>query len=658
MKKILLGFYKGSSEGYISNLEKFEKNNFEVHVFDNLTKEDLKEFNLENILINILGEKVKIYSINIISNIEELILNLYNQYSLSYNAFIFDNSISIETNEILIEKYKSYNYKSNLYSIKEWNTKFEYSILRDTNVNDFGILGVKNFINSTEELFKNMNEFSEYYSNIWDQASKANQHISSLDENRKEEIKELFKNTFNSEDILYKIYMGSFLINTFKDKEYGGKLLEELLKSNIDKNQKYYSMYQLISIGFTDSEISNSLEEDKMNKLYDNIFDDFKKSVGKFEFIPKKDRNKDVIVVFISQLLKMEHGPTKTVLDRCYALSKYLNKKVILINTKELITTKGDIPFFSPAEGNIVEEYSDFNNLQYRDIEIGFYQPRCLMPNENECINILNFIKKEKPYLLLNIGGFSITADLAAQIIPMATISTSGNYSISKNKGQFFIIGRKPLESDYEYIVKEGYTKEAIIECPFTFELKPQEHEYTREKFKIPKKKFVIAVVGGRLNDEIDNEFLGVLDNLASKDCFVITIGNYKITEENRKKYANLKKNFRELGFQNDMLACVELADLYINPRRQGGGTSAVEFMFKGKPALSLRHGDVSVVVDDAFLCDTYDEIIDLTIKCKNYTDFYLDMGKKAKARAADMMDTEKYFVNMYNEIIISPIFK
>ncbi|AQR96972.1 glycosyl transferase family 1 [Clostridium saccharoperbutylacetonicum] len=658
MKKILLGFYKGAVEGYIQNLEKFEKDNFEVHVFDNLTEENLKEFNLENILINTLGKKVKIYSINIISNIEELILNLYNQYTLYYNAFVFDNSIFTKINETSIEKYKIYNYANNLYSIKEWNTKFEYLILKDTNVNQFGILGVKKFINATEELFENMNEFFDYYSNIWDQSDKANQYITSLDENRKEELKELFKNTFKSQNTLFKIYMGSFLITTFKAKEYGDKLLEEMLKSNIDKNQKYYIMYQLISIGFTDTEISNSLEKYKIDKIYDSIFDEFKKSVGKLEFIPKNDRNEDVIIVFISQLLKLEHGPTKTVLDRCYILSKYLNKKVILINTKELITAKGDVPFFGSAKGNVVEEYSDFNNLQYKDIEIGFYQPKCSMPDENEFINILNFIKKEKPYLLLNIGGWSITADLAAQIIPMATISTSGNYSISKNKGQFFIMGRKPLESDYEYIANEGHTKEAIIECPFTFELKPQEHEYMREELKIPREKFVIAVVGGRLNDEINDEFLGVLDNLASKDCFIVTIGNYKLSEGKRKKYLNLQKNFMELGFQNDILACVELVDLYINPRRQGGGTSAVECMFKGKPALSLRHGDVSIIVDEAFICETYKKLIDLAIRCKNDKDFYLEMSRKAKARATDMMDTKKYFVNMYNDIVNSPIFK
>ena len=112
------------------------------------------------------------------------------------------------------------------------------------------------------------------------------------------------------------------------------------------------------------------------------------------------------------------------------------------------------------------------------------------MPDENECRDILNIVKQCKPYLIFNIGGSSIAADLCSKIVPMATISTSGNYSISKNKGQFFIMGRKPVESDYEYISKLGYEREAIVESPFTFELKPQKHSYSRKDFGISKDKY------------------------------------------------------------------------------------------------------------------------------------------------------------------------
>jgi len=71
-KKILLGFYEGSVEPYINNLEKFEEDDFEVQIFDNITDDNLKEFNLENVLSNILDDNYGQCSINIISNIEQL----------------------------------------------------------------------------------------------------------------------------------------------------------------------------------------------------------------------------------------------------------------------------------------------------------------------------------------------------------------------------------------------------------------------------------------------------------------------------------------------------------------------------------------------------------------------------------------------------------
>lgn len=657
-KKILLGFYKDSVEPYIEHLENFEKDDFEVHVFDNVAEEMLEELNLENILFNTLGEDYKQYTINIISNFEELILNLYDEYSLDYNSFIFDNSINIDTDKIFINKRSSYYYKSNLYSFKKWDCVFDYFILNDTIVDNFGVCGVRNFIDSVKDIFQNKNEFSKYYESICNKAIKANEYILSLDECNKKEVKKLFDDTYESSDILYKIYMGSFMIITFKIKEYGDKFLDEVLNSGLDKNHKFFIMYQFISKGFTDIQINKSLDATKMDTLYEHVFYGFKNSVGELQCIPKEERNKDLVVVFISQFLRMEHGPTKTALDRCYALSKYLNKKVILINTKELITGKGAVPFYNSTQGNVIEEYNNCNNIKYKDIEIPYYQPKCAMPDEDECRNIINFIKNEKPYLLLNIGGYSITADLASQIVPMATISTSGNYSISKTKGQFFIMGRKPLESDYEYIAKEGHTRDAIIECPFTFQLKPQEHNYTREEFGLPKEKAIIAIIGGRLDREINEEFLRVLDILASQNYFIVTIGGYNFTQEMKDRYFNLKENYKGLGFQSDILACIDLIDIYINPKRQGGGTSAVECMFKGKPALSLKHGDVSMIVDEHFLCDSYDELINLAIKCKEDNDFYMDMSEKAKIKAADMMDTKKYFVKMYNDIISSPTFK
>lgn len=188
--------------------------------------------------------------------------------------------------------------------------------------------------------------------------------------------------------------------------------------------------------------------------------------------------------------------------------------------------------------------------------------------------------------------------------------------------------------------------------------MKPQEHKYTRKMFDIPKDKFVVTIIGARLEREIDEVLLKYLDILTQNGCYILTIGPYDLSNKMKEKYSNLANNFKGLGFQNDILACIDLTDIYVNPRRQGGGGSAVECMYKGRPALSLKYGDVSALVDKEFLEDTYDGIIKKVLMCKENIEYYNMLKKRAKIKAEDLMNSKKYFIQAYNDIINSSIFK
>ncbi len=655
-KKVLLGFYRSNIDPYLKVLENFEKGGYEVQVFDNVDN-NIEELNIENIINNVFGDNVNRENINIISNIEKLIISLYKENSFIYNSFIYDNSIG-EINNKNEEIYNYAHIRKNLYALKEWNITLEYSLLKDINIKDLSFKEAQTFIDLTNLIGKQGNSVADLYGQLEYLAKDLQVKINSFHDDEKINIKEKFEEAYKKMNIMSKVYLGSFLLNTFKERKYGTLLINTISSSDIlNKNNKFSLMYQIISKGFTDGAIAAATDFDKLHKMYDDIFEEFKKATGSYKHISKDERNQDLICVFISQFLTLEHGPTKTALDRCYALAKYLNKKVILINTRELMSKKGLLLMNGMSAGNVNAGLNGNRKIQHKDIIIDYYQPDIEMPDENVCKDILEFIKEQKPYLLFNIGGYSIAADLAAQMVPMATISTSGNYSISKNKGQFFIMGRKPVESDYELIAKDGHSREAIIECPFTFELKPQKENYTREDFNIPKDKFVVGTVGARLKNEITEEFIKTLDNLAEKGCFIVTIGEYEFPEKIINNYPSLKENHLCMGFQSDILACVQLFDIYVNPKRQGGGTSAVECMFKGKPALSLKVGDVSMLVDENFLVDSFAEMEYMAERLYTDKEFYKEMSHKAENKAGDLMDTKTYFIKMYNEVINSPIF-
>lgn len=657
--KMLLALYSDSADTHMEILEKFDGWKYQVHVFDSLSTMSIENINLENVFSEILQGNPKKYEINIISNIEKLILNLNKKHSWEYNSFIFDNCSEINESNDNINNENICEKNFNLYSLNKWEKCRYGNVFNDLQSFKFSSTKLNNFLKSVEEINENYTKLIDYYYKVDYKANTIKEYINDLDSSTVQYIEKIISEKLYNGNYMLKIYLSSFLLNTFKKSEYAEIILNTAINSeNLEANNRFFIMYQLISAGFTDFNISSAVGGELQRKLYDRAFEEFSQNVGEYKFIPKKQRNKDLVFVITSQFLNLTHGPTKTALDRCYSLIKYMNKRVILINTTELLTSKGIVAMNNITTGSKVEEYTRLDKMQYKDIEVPYYQPNCDMPDIGECINILNMVKKYKPHMIFNIGGNSIVADLSSKIVPTVTISTAGGYAVPPSKGQFFVIGRKPTENDYNHIISQGHKKEALIESLFTFDLKEQEHQYTRKDFSIPQDKFVIAMVGGRLQKEVDEEFLEVLDKLVLKGAFIVSIGGYTLTERDRSKYPNLKNNFKDLGFQQDILASMELVDLYINPSRFGGGTSAVEAMYKSKPVLSLNHGDVSILVQEEFTSNNYQEMIDVAERYMKDIEFYEAMSMKAKKRATELMNTRKHFKDLYNKIVSNPLFK
>jgi len=96
------------------------------------------------------------------------------------------------------------------------------------------------------------------------------------------------------------------------------------------------------------------------------------------------------------------------------------------------------------------------------------------------------------------------------------------------------------------------------------------------------------------------------------------------------------------LGLQEDMLAISEICDLYINPPRNGGGSSIAEALSKGKPAVTLNYGDCSIAAGEEFCVKDLEEMKNTIIKYITDNDFYKKMSEKALKRNEVLRDTKK----------------
>ncbi|WP_294376388.1 glycosyltransferase [uncultured Clostridium sp.] len=641
MSNVAIYFSKNKILENNESINRFEEMKFEIHCFENITYEDIKNVDIVGIIEEISKENEKVY---LISNNIEIIANLFEKYSWKYMAFIYDNKLEKNIEYNFSKSTLTYNY--NFYCFNEIKTNISYNLIGEDINFLFNQSKLDNFITSAEEFFID-DDWNKNYDLLENKAKSLETLILLLEDKESKNIRTYINLSLKNKNIYYKIYILMFMIKTFKSIEDVKKILKliSIDKETLSIDTKYFLLYQIKNTIF-----ANVIEKDKEVKnlihcIYDEVYKDYYKNTIEYDFINKKERNEKLIFVFISQFLDLNNGPTKTVLDRIYVLAKKLGKKIVLINSRECLSIKGAIPIYKIDQANVIEKYKDYKSIIYKDIEIPFYQTPYITPDIEEYNNILKMVNQYRPYMVFGIGEIVLACDLCSKIVP--TIAVPLGNDIPESFTTF--------KATYSNSIK--YEDKSIINSKFTFDFKKQINTYTRKEFNIPENKFIIGIVGGRLDQEINEEFLNILDCLCNKGLFILFIGGYNLKNKKLKKYNNLLKNSLNLGYQKDVLGILELIDIYLNPKRLGGGTSGLEALYKEKPVVSLNYGDVAAVIGKEFCVNSFYDMKKLVLKYKNDKEFYGVMGKKGLCVAKDLMDTEKYFVQLYNDIIGSDLF-
>lgn len=453
------------------------------------------------------------------------------------------------------------------------------------------------------------------------------------------------------------IWIYSFVVSISSNPVF----LEDLIKYVIENpalkaNTCYFLYYQIKRIVFTTPILDTQEIQYWKWKLLYKTFHLFEKeldnAIGK---IPLEERNPNMALVIIEQMLSFNHGPTKTALDRCYTLIKGMKKNTLLINTAEMLSTMGEIPFWLTSTANYDEELLEKEYLEWKGCKIPFFQCDNRMPDKNVLNYLVEVLQELKPSIVVTIGGSSIFAGLVNKMVPALTVglTTSG---IEATLADYQILQSQNKEMDYGLLNRMGKNTNSAIEGKFTFSIKQQEEFITREELGVSQNDFVLVLVGARLDYELSEEFLEMLGNLQDIPVKIIVMGILSKNAELQKRYPWFEKKVLYLGMCNDVLSRLELCDVYVNPTRKGGGTSCVEAMYKGLPVVSTTYGDVAGIAGEDFCCKDYVEMETLIRRYYVDKEFYRMQSEKALKIAEEYLDTEREFVrcvNLYLERIM-----
>ncbi len=250
------------------------------------------------------------------------------------------------------------------------------------------------------------------------------------------------------------------------------------------------------------------LKDDLYENIYLSYTDELK---DEMQFIPKYKRNENLVLVFATQIINLNHGPSKMLFDRCYTISKHLKKQVFLINTAELMTPLGAMEsWFNYAFGNYIKDYSEAENIRIRDIEVPIFQCPQIMPDVNIIKMIMSVVKEKKPWCAVTIGDVSIVSDMCAKLIPVLTLPTV--YSgIACTRSQFQMKTGDLTDEDIRWMNKHSYTEEHFVKEFFTFTFKEQTHNYERAELSLPEEGKIAIVCSGRLDSEVDDSFMSLV---------------------------------------------------------------------------------------------------------------------------------------------------
>lgn len=140
-------------------------------------------------------------------------------------------------------------------------------------------------------------------------------------------------------------------------------------------NTQYFLFYQLAALGFRYLELINNDTRVELWKLCQEIVERFAKMISvPLNMVSEDRRNHNIVVVITEQFLATDNGPTKTALDRCKILMTALEKEVVLINTAEIVSSVGAIPFYGVMSANYVDKFLSSEAAVWKGVRIPFVQ--------------------------------------------------------------------------------------------------------------------------------------------------------------------------------------------------------------------------------------------------------------------------------------------
>jgi len=451
-----------------------------------------------------------------------------------------------------------------------------------------------------------------------------------------------FDEIFAQDTELYLLII-SLLFCLFKEKRFLDKAEELMLDSALPYDLAVGIMKQVAGERFNHKECRASYESQRQS--LDCMTERLRRELNvDLAYIPYGERNHKRIVVATDTLLSDRHAPTQIVLNLAKDLQDVLGYEVlVLVNVEKINKADVERCWLYPFNPHYMSQYHGEFQREYQGSTLHGYQQIVNEENFSAVRETLKRVQEWKPEIIWYIGGASMIAELLGEIVTLVASPCTAGYAVS---GAHVMVSGGDDGSSYigemrEYIIRNGQGAYTMQSC---WEFAPPAQKYGKSSLGFREDAFIIAIVGNRLDDEMDAAFIQIMQEIVEREerCEFMIIGKC------RRDFSGslLEGKVRNLGYQEDLTGVLEAADLFLNPVRAGGGGSAVRAVSVDVPVITLPGCDVAMNVGDAFVCGSLDEVPDLVWRYCNDRKYYQSQVEECRrcwGKYASVNQPEEY---------------
>ncbi len=422
------------------------------------------------------------------------------------------------------------------------------------------------------------------------------------------------------------VYIYSWFCTYFKESKFGKSLYAAIIKGEYDVWTSILLEIQMIVFEKNEWPSKYLLRKKNIESLC-------KKFNLKLPYRKYISRNKNEIIIVTEQLLGLLHAPTRIVCEAIRTLQEELGYKVTLVvcptNKSIPIEIWGGKQYIVNSGGDCCEEIK-INKIRYKDTEVIGYLTTMDGDCEEKYRQILEYIYASNPLFVWGMGVNNPIADLCKEFTTYVNMGMTSKCPVSMAD----ILIRSNVQSEEEELeyscMLQNYQRQIFLEnsCPVTIdEIK---NEYSKATYGLSEEDFVIAIVGNRLDQEIDLEFIEMLEMILDKNdnIHIAIIGQTDSINKYFDKEIFMDK-IHYLGYCNELAGTYEAMDLYVNPKRTGGGWSGSIAIMSELPVVTLGNCDVAYNIGEEFVVANYDEMADEIVRCAADNEYYVE--KKIK---------------------------